>query len=939
MNPPRIRLALLVATITCVLGGIWWVANFSHRFSFLPARAPAQWILYPTPPETEMHNAFPAWTVFRRKFVITNGPGPRTLELRAFTDFQISINGQTAANSSPLRSSWKASEQFDVAPLLKPGTNSISVIVTNRAGPPALWAVLRGESGALVTDPSWEASLVGAVWQPAALAGAARTRQPGHLLLGGETCAKSFRQVGGFWILGLVAIGLAMKGWKQIVSGADFIFRRFVPPRRDWWIVAVVGLGWLLLLVNNLPQLPSLFGFDTDGHTQYIRLVQEQGRLPLANEGWQMYQPPLYYLLGAGLLELTGQSMNESATWLLRAFSGLIGLAHLIFLLLCLRQIFPGQRGVHALGLFFAASLPALLCVSQFITNEGLAAMLTTATLYFALRTLQSEVPSTTLWGATGVALGLALLSKFSAVVLLPFLFALLSWHAMRSKRNNSEPRWRGPLVTLAACAVVCGWHYARVWARFGNPLVGNWSPESGFAWWQENGYTSANYYGSFGRALIEPLFSGFDSLGDGLYTTLWADGLCSGGTKMTFRPPWNYSLMIAGLWLALVPSALVIVGAAKLVARWVRQATLEHLIWPALLGAYGLAIVAMTLRVPSYAQAKSVYALGALLPLCVCLLNGLETVRAGNRLLHRACIGLLSLWMLNAFASFWIRGGSAATHEVLATNLLDLGHPADALVETERALQLNPASAQAAGQRSAALRALGRVEEARQQATNASAQHGVAGGAWLELAFLAVAQGDYAAAAALARDAAAKLPDDPLATHDAAAWTLEAGNATQAETLCRRALRIRFANHALHFLLGKALVAQGRDDEALNHLRLAVELKPDWPTALNDLAWMMATHPNDSLRNGTEAVALAERACALTKHQQPLLIGTLAAAYAEAGRFEEAVRAAETAMQGAATAGLNEIVTHNEALLKLYRSNKPYHDSAPSPPRAPVKN
>ena len=53
----------------------------------------------------------------------------------------------------------------------------------------------------------------------------------------------------------------------------------------------------------------------------------------------------------------------------------------------------------------------------------------------------------------------------------------------------------------------------------------------------------------------------------------------------------------------------------------------------------------------------------------------------------------------------------------------------------------------------------------------------------------------------------------------------------------------------------------------------------------------------------------------------------------------QEAVRAAETAMQGAATAGLNEIVTHNEALLKLYRSNKPYHDSAPSPPRAPVKN
>ena len=944
MNHPRVRLAVMVGFVACVMAGLWWTASFSDRFQFLPARSPANWILYATPPDTEMHHAVPVWTVFRREFVLPNSPAAGTLELRAFTDFQIAMNGQAATNPQSRGTSWKNFTQLDVTPLLKPGTNAISVIVTNRSGPPALWAVLRSESFTLVTDQSWETSLVGAIWQSAAHAGMPRARHAGHPLFGGETAKESIRRAGWFWLLSLAAMALVMAFWKKISAGSNFISQLLASARGNWLGLALIALCWLVLLLNNLPKLPSLFGFDTDGHTEYIRFVQEHGRLPLANEGWQMYQPPLYYLLGAGLLELTGHTMDESATWVLRALSGLIGLAHLIFLLLCLRRIFPGQRGTHALGLFFAASLPALLCVSQFITNEGLAAMLSTATLYFALRTVQSAAPSPALWGATGASLGLALLAKFSAVVLVPFVFVLLVWHAVKLKRaerqvGRSAPLWRGPLLTLAACVLVCGWHYGRVWARFGNPLVGNWSPESGFAWWQENGFTTAKYFCSFGQALTAPLFSGFDSLNDGLYATLWADGLCSGGTKMAFRPPWNYPLMVAGLWLALLPSLLVVVGVAKLMARWVRHATLENLLWPALLGAYVLAIATMTLRVPSYAQGKAVYALGALLPLCVCLLTGLEAARGAGRLLHHACVVLLTLWMLNAFASFWIRGGSAATHEVLAANLLELGHPTEALAEADRTLQLNPASAPAAGQRSTALRTLGRAEEARLQAASASAQHGVAGGAWLELANLAVAQGDYAAAAALALDAATKLPDDPLATHDAALWTLQAGHAEQAEQLCRRALRIRFANHALHFLLSKALAAQGQDAEALSHLRLAVQLKPDWSLALTDLAWVLATHSSASVRNGSEAVALAERACELTHYQQPQLIGTLAAAYAEAGRFEDAVRTAETAMQTATAVGLKEIAARNEALLKLYRDGKPYHDPLPAPPRQPAKN
>lgn len=929
MNLPRLRLTLLLAGLAAALGALWGIARFSSQFNFLPEHSPAKWILYPTPPDTEMHPAVPIWTVFRRELVLAGPSSNTTLELRSFKNFAVEFNGVDLTHLSPKEANWKRATQLDLTPHARPGTNILSVIVTNRTGPPALWAVLRAGEVTLTTDETWETSLVGAVWQPAAFASRTRSLQAGHPLLGGETALESFRKVRWLWLIGLVVAALLLTLGRPMLGRVGLLARLTTPPRGLWLSLGFVGIVWLALLANNLPRLPSLFGFDTDGHTEYIRFVQEHSRLPLANEGWQMYQPPLYYLLGAGLLETTALKMEgDSATLVLRALSGVIGFAHLVFLFLCLRQLFPGQTAEQTIGLLFAASLPALLCVSHFITNEGLAAMLSTATLYFTLRTMQTEKPARWLWGAAGGCLGLALLAKFSAIVLVPFVFALLGWHALKLKNEALLEKWRGPLLALAACALACGWHYARVWARFGNPLIGNWSPASGFAWWQETGFTTAKYFMPAGQALMSPLFSGFNSLGDGIYSTLWTDGLISGGARMTFRPPWNYSPMIAGVWLALLPTMLVAAGGVTLAARWVRHATMESLLWPGLLIAYGLAVAVMTLRVPSYAQAKAVYTLGALLPLCICLLAGLEMTRRAGRFVHRGCLVLLTLWMMNSFASFWVRPNAAATHEALAANHLDLGRAAEALMAAERALVSTPQSVNAAGLRIAALRALGRMEEAHAYAEQARNRPDASMTARLEPALQAAAQGNHATAAALAGEVAAQFPDDPQATHNAAYWSLEAGQVDTAIELCRRALRIRFANPALHFLLAKGLATQVRDAESLRHLRLAVHFKPEWAMALNDLAWALATHPAAEFRNGGEAVTHAERACELTRYQQPQLIGTLAAAYAEAGRFADATRTATNAIQAAESIGSSSLVEKNNALLQLYREGKPYHEA-----------
>lgn len=97
--------------------------------------------------------------------------------------------------------------------------------------------------------------------------------------------------------------------------------------------------------------------------------------------------------------------------------------------------------------------------------------------------------------------------------------------------------------------------------------------------------------------------------------------------------------------------------------------------------------------------------------------------------------------------------------------------------------------------------------------------------------------------------------------------------------------------------------------------------------TALNNLAWTRATNRNPRFRNGAEAVALAEQAVRLTGGRAPNSLDTLAAAYAEARRFPEAIHTAERAITLAIANGNTPMVESLRAKLVLYRSGLPYHD------------
>ena len=122
-------------------------------------------------------------------------------------------------------------------------------------------------------------------------------------------------------------------------------------------------------------------------------------------------------------------------------------------------------------------------------------------------------------------------------------------------------------------------------------------------------------------------------------------------------------------------------------------------------------------------------------------------------------------------------------------------------------------------------------------------------------------------------------------------------------------------------------LADHGRTAEAVTHYQKALWLNSALPGALNNLAWIRAASPASLLRNGTEAVDLAERACRATAFDDPILIGTLAAAYAEAGRFEEAIAAATKARDLALARGQHGLAEKDKRLIQLFTNHQPFRE------------
>ena len=910
----------------------WRMSARSSRVYFLSRHAPAEWVIYPKPPGGLLFRSVEWSTEFRKVFTLDKIPAHATLSLRAMDHFAVVLNGATVGTRTNAELNWKLPVEIDVTRGLRAGSNEIAVTVLNSNGPPALWLDLQAGDARVLSDADWDASLLGAAWRKARLASSPPEFAPGDALAGGEQPLASLLDRWPLYlVLAIFSAGLLTRGkwWlaKYQERGAPWgpvTARRFALGG-----IGVVAIFWAALFLNNAGQLPYMMGFDSINHLEYIDYIKKHWRLPLAGEGWQMYQPPLYHIVSA---VLTAPMQGPQAVAALRLFGGVIGCVQFVLVFLSLRLLFPEKLGAQLFGLILAAALPENIYISHYITNEALCGMLTTAAIYFCLRILKSEKDSAWLHLWLGLCLGAALLTKITAVIAVPFIGVALLAKLVVKGRMNFGVLARTVGLAVVITVAISGWHYARMWRLYHNPLVGNWDGTMGFNWWMEDGFHTAGYFFRWGHSLAYPWYSGFDSFGDGLYSTLWGDGLNGGMVDMADRPPWNYPLMAGGFLLALLPMLLILGGAGSALRKLIRQ---PDLVWFLLTGvalATVAALVYMGLKLPYYGQVKAFYGLIAMLPLCAFAARGWEFILRRGKVFVLAAATLFGVWALNSYASYWIRSGAAETQMTLGGVYARDGLKDRAGQYFAEAYRIAPQNVRARKFMLMELARHGRILEAKQMlggilrdAPDYAEAHAI------YFQFLA-AESALEPALAEARKAIELAPDQVSAYPPLMNYLMKLGRYGEAADTGREGLRVDPNNADLRIETARALVRLGDMTNAQFHFRAAVLTRPNYAPALNSLAWQLATQPDAQWRNGREAVELATRACELSANKNALFIATLAAAYAEAGLFDEAVTTANLAAAVAKTPGDPDLAARVAKMAELFRAKQPYRETNAAP-------
>jgi tetratricopeptide (TPR) repeat protein len=144
-------------------------------------------------------------------------------------------------------------------------------------------------------------------------------------------------------------------------------------------------------------------------------------------------------------------------------------------------------------------------------------------------------------------------------------------------------------------------------------------------------------------------------------------------------------------------------------------------------------------------------------------------------------------------------------------------------------------------------------------------------------------------------------------------------------------ALAVTKNNHTAHSNLGSFLVSQGKFQEALEHYKQAVKLRPYWSEMMEYLAWLIATHPELENRDTNEALRMAQWVNEHTNYQDPQYMLTLAASYAACGNFQEAAQTASKASDCADISGRPDIKNAAQKHLALYLNGKPYIETPSS--------
>ena len=277
------------------------------------------------------------------------------------------------------------------------------------------------------------------------------------------------------------------------------------------------------------------------------------------------------------------------------------------------------------------------------------------------------------------------------------------------------------------------------------------------------------------------------------------------------------------------------------------------------------------------------------------------------------------------------LRPSYAEAHYNLGRLLVQKGQLDEAITHYEKALEINPGAADAHNNLGAALFAGGRVDEAIAQYQKALVAQPDYADASCNLASALLSKNDLDGAIAYYSACLATSPNQPEAQYNLASASFRRGRTDEAITHYQKALELSPDNADAHANLGSAFLSKGRVRDAIAEYNDALRIAHDNVAAQSNLAWLLATAADPALRNGPEAVLLAERAESESSRGEnhPVVLRILAAAYAETGRFVEAKKTAEQALEAAQIQGNSSLSSALRNEISLYELGLPYHKQA----------
>jgi tetratricopeptide (TPR) repeat protein len=278
------------------------------------------------------------------------------------------------------------------------------------------------------------------------------------------------------------------------------------------------------------------------------------------------------------------------------------------------------------------------------------------------------------------------------------------------------------------------------------------------------------------------------------------------------------------------------------------------------------------------------------------------------------------------------IKPDYAEAYNNLGNTLVRLGKLDEALARYHKALEIDPKYAEAHNNLGNLLLEMGKTEEAAAHFREALEINPNYSTPHYNLANYLLGSGLVNEAIAHFKKALEIDPRDAASHTNLGGVLLQSGRVEESFRHLQKALELDPGSGQTHNNMGNTLVRMGRMAEAVTEFLRALEIEPNNINAQNNLAWIMATSRTPSIRNGTRAVELAGRADHLTGGKNAVVSATLAAAYAECGRFPEAVQAAQRGLGLATSSGNTALADAIRAQIKLYQSGNPSReDDRPS--------